>query len=77
MIRRMREVIQMQRNQSLNKQKQSFKGVLIKSCFEICTKFTGEYLCHSVISMYMQRATSKTWIGTLDPDPDIPGPLKY
>ena len=24
----------------------------------------------------MQRSASKTWIRTLDPDPDIPGPLK-
>ena len=51
MIRKMREVIQMQRNQSLNKEKQSFKGVLIKRFFEICSKFTGQHLCRSVISM--------------------------
>ena len=51
MIRKMSEVIQKQRNQSLNIQKQSFKGVHIKRCSEICSKFTGEHLRRSVISM--------------------------
>ena len=32
--------------------------------------------CQSVISIYMQRTTSKTWTRTLDPDPDKPGRLK-
>ena len=45
------EVMQKQRNQSLNIQKQSFKGVLIKRCSEICSKFTGEHLWRSLISM--------------------------
>ena len=48
MIREMSEVIQKQRNQSLNIQKQSFKGV---RCFEICSRSTGEHLCQSMISM--------------------------
>ena len=39
---KMSEVIQ---NQSLNIQKPSFKGVLIKGCSEICSRFTGEHLC--------------------------------
>ena len=47
----MSEVRQKQRNQSLNIQEQSFKGVLIKRCSEICSKFTGKHLCGSVISM--------------------------
>ena len=34
MIRKISEVIQKQRNQSLSIQKQSFKGVLIKRCSE-------------------------------------------
>ena len=51
MIHEINEVIQRQRNQSLNIQKQSFKGVLIKRCSEICSQFTGENLCRSVISM--------------------------
>ena len=38
---KMSEVIQ---NQSLNIQKKSFKGVLIKGCSEICSRFTGEHL---------------------------------
>ena len=33
------------------KQKQSFKGALIKRCSEICSKFTEEHLCQSVIFM--------------------------
>ena len=49
----MSEVRQKQRNQSLNIQEQSFKGVLIKRCSEICSKFTGKHLCRSVISMQM------------------------
>ena len=48
MIRKMSEVIQKQRNQSLNIQKQSFKGVLIKRRSEIYSKFTGEHLCQNV-----------------------------
>ena len=52
MIRKMSEVIQKQRNQSLNIQKQSFKGVLIKWCSsEISCQFKGEHLYGSVISM--------------------------
>ena len=51
MIRKMSDVIQKQRNQSLNLQNQSFKVVFIKRCSEICSKFTGEHLCRSVISM--------------------------
>ena len=38
MIRKMSEVIQKQRNQSLNIQKQSFKGVLMKRCSEISSR---------------------------------------
>ena len=38
MIRKMSEVIQKQRNQSLNIQKQYFKGVLMKRCTEICSR---------------------------------------
>ena len=38
MIRKMSEVIQKQRNQSLNIQKQSFKGVLMKRYSEICSR---------------------------------------
>ena len=76
MIRKMSEKIQKQRNQSLSIQKQFFKGVLIKRCSEIWSQFTGEHLCRSVISMQIQRATSKTWIQTLNPDPDKPGPWK-
>ena len=38
MIRKMNEVIQKQRNQSLNIQKQSFKGVLMKRCSEISSR---------------------------------------
>ena len=41
-IRKTSEVIQKQRNQIL--QKQSFKGVLVKRCSEICSKLTGEHL---------------------------------
>ena len=71
MIRKMSEVIQKQINQSL--QKKSFKGVLIKRCSEICSKFTVEH--RSVISMYMQKATSKTWTRTvMNLDPEKPGP---
>ena len=43
-IRKMSEVIQKEINQSLNRQKQSFKGVLMKRCPEICSKFTGEHI---------------------------------
>ena len=74
------EVIQKQRNQSLNIQKQSFKGDLIKRCSELNSKITGEHLskytCQSMISMWIQRDTSKAWSWILDPDPDQPGPLK-
>ena len=38
MIRKMSEVIQKQRDQSLNKQKQSFKGVPMKRCSEISNR---------------------------------------
>ena len=69
----MTEVIKIQ---SLNIHKQSFKGILIKRCSEISRKFTGEHLRRSVISMSMQRATSKTWTLTLDLHPDKRGPLK-
>ena len=51
MISKTCEVIQKQRNQSLNIQKQSFKGDLIKRCSELNRKFTGEHLCQSMISM--------------------------
>ena len=44
-------VIQKQWNQSLSIQKQSLKGVLIKRCSEIGSKFAGEQLCQSGISM--------------------------
>ena len=51
----MSEVIQKQRNQSLNIQKQSFKDVLKKRCSEICSKFTAEeHLWRSVIYMWME-----------------------
>ena len=51
MIGKMSELIQRQRNQSLNVQKESLEGVLLKRCSEICNKFTGEHLCPSAISM--------------------------
>ena len=38
MIRKMSEVIQKQINQSLNTQKQSFKGVTMKRCSEISNR---------------------------------------
>ena len=76
MISKMSEVLQKQINQSLNIQKQSHKGVLIRRCYEICSKFTGEHLCQRVFSMWMQRSTSKTWTHTLEPGPEKPGLLK-
>ena len=36
---------------------------------KICSKFTGQHLCGSVISIKFQRATSKTWTRTLTPGP--------
>ena len=39
MMRKMSEVIQKQRKQSLNIQKQSLEGVLIKRCSEICNTY--------------------------------------
>ena len=61
MIPKMSEVIQKQRNSSLNIQKRSFKSVLTKGCSEICGKFTGEHLCWSVIlKSTSHKAISKT-----------------
>ena len=35
-------------------QKQPSRGVLIKRCSKICSKFTGEHPCQSVISIKLQ-----------------------
>ena len=48
----MSEVIQKQRTQSLNIQTEAvLQSVLIKRCSEICSKFIGELICRSVISV--------------------------
>ena len=45
MIRKMGEVIQKQRNQSLNIQKQSLKGVFIKRCFKYAVNLQQNNYC--------------------------------
>ena len=39
---------------SISIQKQPFRGVLKNRCSQICSKFTGEHPCRSVISMKLQ-----------------------
>ena len=56
------EVIQKQRDQSLNIQKHCSKGVLIKRCSEIGSKFTGEHLCRSVISKQLYWNHTSAWM---------------